>query len=87
LPGGPLHRPGLARTPHNGAAIEVEVWAAPAQRFGTFVAGIPLPLAIGKVQLEDGHAVCGSLCEAHAVIDARDITALGGWRAYLDTGR
>jgi allophanate hydrolase len=61
----------------------VEVWSVPAEHFGSFVAGIPAPLGIGKVDLEDGQQVCGFLCEAHAVEGARDITALGGWRQYL----
>jgi allophanate hydrolase len=66
-----------------GAAIEVEVWAVPAAAFGSFVAQIPAPLAIGKVRLADGTEVCGFLCEAHAVAGAVDITHHGGWRTYL----
>jgi allophanate hydrolase len=85
LPGGPPHRPGLVRVPAGGASIDVEVWSVPARHFGTFVAGIPAPLGIGKVDLEDGQQVSGFLCEAHAVEGARDITALGGWRQYLRT--
>ncbi|MFI4913836.1 MAG: allophanate hydrolase [Steroidobacterales bacterium] len=87
LPGGPPHRPGLLRDPQHGASIEVEVWAVPARCFGTFVADISAPLAIGKVQIEDGQMVCGFLCEVHAVAEAHEITALGGWRAYLDSHR
>jgi allophanate hydrolase len=29
--------------------------------------------------------VTGFLCEAYATTNARDITSLGGWRAYLKT--
>jgi allophanate hydrolase len=86
LPGGPPPRPGLVRAESGGAAIEVEIWAVPAIRFGSFVAAIPAPLVIGKVQLADGRQVSGFLCEAQAVNKARDITALGGWRAYLASG-
>ncbi len=85
LPGGPPLRPGLVRVPTGGASIDVEVWSVPAQHFGGFVAGIPAPLGIGKVDLEDGRQVSGFLCEAHAVHGAHDITALGGWRQYLRT--
>ncbi len=56
---------------------------SPPNSFGSFVAGIPAPLGIGKVDLEDGQQVSGFLCEAHAVEGARDITDLGGWRQYL----
>jgi allophanate hydrolase len=85
LPGGPPFRPGLVRVPAGGASIDVEVWSVPARHFGSFVAGIPSPLGIGKVDLEDGQQVSGFLCEAHAVEGARDITALGGWRQYLSS--
>jgi allophanate hydrolase len=85
LPGGPPFRPGLVRVPAGGASVDVEVWSVPAEQFGSFVAGIPAPLGIGKVDLEDGQQVSGFLCEAHAVEGARDITDLGGWRQYLRT--
>ena len=49
----------------------------------SFVAGIPAPLGIGKVTLEDGSLVSGFLCESLGVADATDISALGGWRQYL----
>jgi allophanate hydrolase len=87
LPGGPPYRPGLIRVAHGGAAIEVEVWAVPATEFGSFVNGIPAPLTIGKVELQDGSRVSGFICEAYAAEGARDITSLGGWRRYLETVR
>lgn len=67
----------------NGGTIAVELWAVPADRFGEFVAQIPAPLGIGRVNLEDGRDVSGFLCEAHAMETAKDITEFGGWRAYL----
>jgi allophanate hydrolase len=84
LPGALPARPGLVRTPDGGAAIEVEVWALPAAGLGDLMAGIPAPLGIGSVDLEDGERVKGFLCEAHAAAAARDITGYGGWRAYLE---
>ena len=84
LPGTPPLRPGLVRAAR-GARIEVEVWEVPLHTFGSFVAAIPAPLGIGKLELEDGRWVCGFLCEAHATGDAADITELGGWRAYLNS--
>ena len=76
-------RPGLVRSPGNGAAIEVEIWDIPSEAVGRFLAGIAPPLGLGTVVLEDGNAVTGFLCEAHATDDARDITQFGGWRAAL----
>ncbi|AKC86404.1 allophanate hydrolase [Pseudoxanthomonas suwonensis] len=82
LAGGPPHRPGMIRDPDNGAAIELEVWSVPEAGFGSFVAGIPAPLGIGKLELADGRWVSGFICEGIGAEGARDITAFGGWRAY-----
>jgi allophanate hydrolase len=85
LPGGPPLRPGLIRVAAEGAAIDVEVWAIPVEQVGSFIAGIPAPLGIGKLELADGSEVPGFICEGHATAGATDITPLGGWRAYLAT--
>ena len=82
LAGGPPHRPGLVRDDLNGKAIEVEVWRLPTAQFGSFVAGIPQPLGIGKVELADGRWFSGFICEGYALETANDITEFGGWRAY-----
>lgn len=83
LSGGPPRRPGLVRDPEEGAAIAVEVWALPRKALGAFVAGIPAPLCIGSVSLEDGSVVKGFLCETAGLSGASEITHLGGWRAFL----
>jgi len=83
LPGGPPHRPGMVRVATDGGAIELEVWSLPSAAVGAFLRQIPSPLSIGTVALADGSTVLGFLCEGHVVLDARDITDLGGWRAYL----
>ena len=84
LPGGTIQRPGLIRVNHAGASIEVEVWEMPSTEFGSFVAAIPQPLGMGKVELENGEWVSGFICEGYAVSEAEDITPLGGWRNYLN---
>jgi allophanate hydrolase len=75
-------RPGMVRNEEQGAAIEVEVWSLPMDSLGSFVAAIPSPLGIGKVELEDGRWLSGFICEASGLINAIDITAFGGWRAW-----
>jgi allophanate hydrolase len=87
LPGGPPFRPGLVQVREGGVAVDVEVWRMPMEHFGSFVAGIPAPLGIGKVQLEDGSSVSGFLCESLGIADATDISAHGGWRQYLGKRR
>lgn len=85
LAGGPPFRPGLILDESNGAAIEVEIWSVPAEQFGSFVAGIPAPLGIGKVKIADGTMVSGFICEPYGIEGAEDITHLGGWRNYIKT--
>jgi len=76
-------RPGLIRDERNGKSIEIEIWQVPKAEFGSFVAGIPAPLGIGKVETDDGRWLPGFICEGYAVAGAEDITDLGGWRQYL----
>ncbi|MEU6094682.1 allophanate hydrolase [Streptomyces sp. NPDC047079] len=77
-------KPGLVRVGENGAAIETEVWRLPAEGLGRLLAALPRPMALGGVELADGSSVPGFLCEPAALADAEDITAYGGWRAYLN---
>ena len=83
LAGGPPQRPGMVRVASGGAAIDMELWELPATAFGGFVAGIPAPLGIGKVRLEDGSAVSGFVCETAGLEGAEDITGYGSWRRWL----
>jgi allophanate hydrolase len=86
LAGGPPRRPGLLRVEEGGAGIQTEVWALSPEAFGRFVAGIPAPLGIGTLRLADGTTPKGFLVEPAALDGALDITAFGGWRAFLDIG-
>lgn len=84
LAGGPPFRPGLMRVDEGkGVAIKTEVWAVPADQFGSFVAGIPAPLGIGTTSLADGTTPKGFIVEAEGVKGATDISDFGGWRAYV----
>jgi len=77
-------KPGMLRVePGKGTAIELEIWALPPAAFGEFVAAIPPPLGIGTIRLSDGRSVKGFIVEAAAIDGARDISAFGGWRAYM----
>jgi len=82
---GPLPRPGVTRVPGgpDGPGIEVEVWSLPVDALAGFMLTVAPPLAIGRVVLADGEQVLGFTCSAHGVDASRDITAYGGWRAWL----
>ncbi|MEU1178445.1 allophanate hydrolase [Streptomyces sp. NPDC005820] len=75
-------KPGLVHTEQGGAEIEVEIWRLPAEGLGRLLASLPRPMTLGRVELADGTAVPGFLCEPGALTDAEDITRYGGWRSY-----
>lgn len=79
-------RPGMVRmtAPGAGASIAVEVWALPPQNVGGLLVQIPAPLGLGTLELESGDLVKGFVCEAAGAEGAKDITAHGGWRDYLN---
>ncbi len=80
------NRPGLTRAAGGasiaGEGIAGEVWSLPTAAIGALLTQVPAPLGFGTVQLETGPCL-GFLAEAEGVAGTRDITALGGWRAYL----
>ncbi|MCB1690748.1 MAG: allophanate hydrolase [Halioglobus sp.] len=78
-------RPAMVRDDVDGTAIEVEVWSLPHGNFGSFVAGIPAPLGIGKVEMADGSWLSGFICEGYGLAGAHNITGYGGWRNWLAT--
>jgi allophanate hydrolase len=82
LPNTSPPKPGLARVATGGVPIDLEVWSLSPAAFGTFVARIPVPLCIGRIELDDSSSVSGFLCESHALNGARDISRFGGWREY-----
>ncbi len=75
-------KPALVHS-EDGAAIALEVYELGLAAFGSFVAEVPPPLAIGTVTLADGSSVKGFVAEPRALTGAEDITHLGGWRAYI----
>ncbi len=68
----------------DGGPIALEVYELGVAEFGSFVADVPPPLAIGTVTLADGSSVKGFVAEPRALAGAEDITSLGGWRAYIN---
>jgi allophanate hydrolase len=93
LPGTLPPKPGLARVAEGGVSIAVEVYEMPLAQVGSFLALIPPPLGLGSVELVSdcgpwGRWVKGFICEPHALAAAPDVSAFGGWRAYIeDTAR
>ena len=68
----------------DGGPIALEIYELGVAEFGSFVAEVPAPLAIGTVTLADGSSVKSFVAEPRAMEGAEDITSLGGWRAYMN---
>ncbi|WP_295630754.1 allophanate hydrolase [Novosphingobium sp.] len=75
-------KPALVHS-EDGGTIALEIYEMGVAEFGSFVVEVPAPLAIGTVTLADGSSVKGFVAEPRALAGAEDITALGGWRAYI----
>lgn len=75
------NRPGLVRG--GEGQVAGEVWVLPTRHVGALLAGVAAPLGFGTVLLDDGPCL-GFLAEAAGTVGTPDITALGGWRAYLE---
>jgi allophanate hydrolase len=76
-------KPGLVRGAEAGGSIAVEVYSLDTASFGSFVAEVPPPMAIGTVELIDGSWVSGFVCEPLALAGAPDMSHHGGWRAAV----
>jgi allophanate hydrolase len=79
---GGVRKPGMVRA-EGGTGVPLELWDLPEAEWGSFTAAIPHPLGLGKVELEDGRWVTGFVMDASAVPRCEEITAFGGWRAFL----
>ena len=76
-------KPALIHDALQGQSIEVEIYGLSVEAFGSFVAEVPPPLAIGTVDLADGTQVKGFVAEPRALMGAEDITHFGGWRGFI----
>ena len=75
----------MLRVTAGGAAIALEVWAVSMIHLGTILQEPP-GLCLGKILLTDQSIILGVLGEAYMCEGKRDITAWGGWRAYMAGG-
>lgn len=75
--------PGMIRFASGGAAIEAELYAVPRATFPQVVEEEAPGLSVGRVLLEDGTSPLGVIIEPWRVEGMTEITAHGGWRAYV----
>jgi len=77
--------PAMIKVSTGGVGVAVEVWKVPLAGLGIILSQEPPGLAIGKVILHDGEEVLGVIGEPLTVEGKKEITAYGGWRAYMET--
>jgi allophanate hydrolase len=84
LPGPAPARPGLFPVADGtGAEILAEVWDLPQQSLAALLESVPSPLGFAPIALADGSTVLGFVANGPVPDGALDVTAYGGWRAYL----
>lgn len=76
-------KPGLTRVASGGVSITGELWDLSSGALGRFLAGLPAPMMLGSVALDDGSSVIGFGCSAESVAQGHDITATGDWVRHL----
>jgi len=79
---GDVH-PGMYEVEEGGANIIGELYRVTRQQRAHILATEPPGLYLGPVELADGRTVEGVLFPAVLAAGHTDITAYGGWRAYL----
>lgn len=75
--------PGMVRFA-SGASILAELYAVPRGTFAAVVEEEAPGLCVGRVPLDDGTTPLGVLIEPWRVEGMEEITAQGGWRAYVE---
>lgn len=76
-------KPGLTRVDTGGAPIVGERWLLSPAALGEFLAELPAPMLLGKVELDDGRWITGFGCDHMAPTQGRDITEYRGWLAAM----
>ncbi len=75
--------PGMVRVGQGGSAIALEIWEIPALGLSQLLLQEPPGLSVGRILLAEGEEVLGILAEPYLCEGQLEITAWGGWRAYM----
>lgn len=77
--------PAMQRDETAGGSIQVEVWEVTPDGLFEVLQREPPGLCIGRVELANGELVFGVLAEPYICEGQPEITAYGGWKAYVQT--
>ena len=75
--------PAMVRSSIKGGTIELEIWQIDSEALLQILSNEPPGLCLGKIELSNGEVVLGILAEPYICKGKKDITASGGWRAYI----
>lgn len=80
-------KPAITRVPDGSAghALRGHRWLLSPAALGRFLAALPAPMLLGKVEFDDGTWRTGFGCDGSAATGA-DISAYGSWPAAIEAG-
>jgi allophanate hydrolase len=81
-------KPAITRCPDGvaGAALTGHCWLLSPAGLGMFLADLPAPMQLGKVEFDDGSWRTAFGCDGVAAADGTDISGYGSWPAALAAG-
>jgi allophanate hydrolase len=82
-------KPAIVRVPDGdqGVALTGQRWLLSPAALGRFLAELPAPMQLGRVELADGSWRTGFGCDGAAAAAGRDISAYGSWPAAIAAGQ
>jgi hypothetical protein len=80
-------KPAVTRVPEDapGASLMGHRWLLSPRALGLFLAALPAPMLLGKVEFDDGTWRTGFSCDASAAAGP-DISKYGSWPAAIAAG-
>jgi allophanate hydrolase len=80
-------KPGITRRPDGGGtALKAHRWLLSPAALGRFLAALPTPMQLGKVEFDDGTWRTSFGCDGGAADAGADISHYGGWAAAVAAG-
>ncbi|MDT5075992.1 MAG: allophanate hydrolase [Mycobacterium sp.] len=80
-------KPAITRLPDgSGTALKAHSWLLSPTALGRFLAALPAPMQLGKVEFDDGTWRTSFGCDGAAAAAGKDISEYGGWAAAVAAG-
>jgi allophanate hydrolase len=81
-------KPAIVRVPddENGTSLLGHRWLLSPAALGTFLAALPAPMQLGKVEFADGSWRTAFGCDGVAAAAGKDISSYGSWPAAIEAG-